>query len=56
MLLHVALLRSMEVEAFHTSMDMTDLAIRSSLSCTFHWHLLYSKQKELFNTLRVDHF
>lgn len=56
MLLHIALLQRMKVEAFHTWMDMTDLAVRCSLSCTFHGQLLHPKQNELFNILRVGHF
>lgn len=55
-LLHVPLLRSSRVETFHSCMDKIDLAIRSSLSCIFHWYLLYSKQKKLFNILKVGHF
>lgn len=56
MLLHVALLQSMKVEAFHAWLDMTDLAVSCSLYCTFLWQLLYSKQKELFNILKLGHF
>lgn len=55
-LLLVALLQSTKVEAFHTCMGMPDLGIRSWISCTFHWHLVYSKQKDLFDILGESHF
>lgn len=55
-LLLVALLQRTKVEAFRTCVGMTDWGIRNWISCTFHWHLLYSKQKEPFDILGEGHF